>query len=187
MSVSEPDGTPPFAPLAGLVARLERAGIACVLGGSGLLHALGLADRVNDWDLQTDAPHAAVRLALGDAPAVLKGTDALHADHKLTLAEVRIEVICRFAFEVPGAVVRLPALEDGRWRGIPLASAEVWAVAYSLLAEGEGSTRRRERAERLFDHLAHRGACEVTLQALRDQPLPPALAARLDALPRRAA
>ncbi|MFI5370448.1 MAG: hypothetical protein ACHQ52_02745 [Candidatus Eisenbacteria bacterium] len=176
---------PPFEPLAALVATLERAGIACALGGSGLLHALGLADQVNDWDLQTDATHDAVRVALSDRQAILKGRDTLHADHKLTLPDARIEVICRFAFEVPGGVVHLPPCPDGGWRGIPLAGAEVWAIAYSLLAEGEGSARRRERAERLFEHLARRGARTDVCRALRAEPLPAALAARLDALPRR--
>jgi hypothetical protein len=175
--------TPPFEPLVALTAALERAGVRCVLGGSGLLAALGCVDRVNDWDLQTDASEDAVRAALEGRGAAYKGGDTLHADSKFTLAAERAEVICRFAFFAPLGVIRLPALAAGAWRGVPLASPEVWAVAYALLGAGERSELRRERAEMLFTHLTRHGADARAVRALLAQPLPPPLAARLAALP----
>src|SRR5262245_59362199 len=84
---------PPWSSLAGTVGRLETAGVQVALGGSGLLAALGLADRVRDWDLTTDAPYERVTEALAGVPYTPHGADALHADRKLALAEGEIEVI----------------------------------------------------------------------------------------------
>jgi len=177
--------SPPIEPLLDVVARLERAGLPCALGGSGLLAALELVDRVNDWDLTCDADPDRVAPLLEGLGLDLHGNDALHADHKLTLREERIEVICRFAFHGPLGTIRLACVPSGVWRGVPLSSVETWAVAYALLAEGERSARRRARSERLFELLARRGVDERVRVELLEQPLPAALAERLRALPPR--
>jgi len=169
-----------------LVETLERAGVACVLGGSGLLMALGLVDEARDWDLQTDASDETVRAALAGYRTTHHGNDALHADSKVVIPEAHAEVICRFAFFAPWGVVHLPALRSGAWHGVPLARPEVWAVAYALLAAGERSPRRLERSELLFNWLANAGADPAVKNALVAQPLPPPLAARLASLPLRA-
>ncbi|HUK64165.1 MAG TPA: hypothetical protein VLV15_12550 [Dongiaceae bacterium] len=179
------DPIPPLDPLLGLIATLDHSGVACVLGGSGLLHALGLVDRVRDWDLQTDASEDEVRTALAGYETTHHGNDALHADSKFGVPVARAEVICRFAFYVPAGVVRLPVIVSGAWCAVPLASLEVWAVAYALLAAGERSPRRLARSERLFSRLAERGADPAAVRTLLAQPLPPPLAARLAALPPR--
>jgi hypothetical protein len=165
-----------------LIAGFERGGIVAALGGSALLAALGLADQVRDWDLTVDAEPAAVRPRLEDPGWAFQGGDLLHADHKFSHEAWRIEVICRFAFHVPCGVVRLPLAVSRRWRDLPIASPEAWAVAYALLAEGEASERRRERAERLFAWLAREGADGRIVRALLGEPLPDALRARLAAL-----
>jgi hypothetical protein len=164
--------TPPLEPLREVVAVLERGGLRATLGGSGLLAALGLANDVRDWDLTVDAAAADVLPLLGGREATLCGSDALHADEKLTLDGGAIEIICRFAFFVPGGVVRLPVVERGRWQGVPLASPEVWAVAYALL-------ERPTKADMLFGWLAREGAEDEVLQALLREPLPAALRARV--------
>src|SRR5437868_2352335 len=46
------------------VGALQQRKIVTALGGSGLLAALGLTDRVRDWDLTTDAEPEAVATAL---------------------------------------------------------------------------------------------------------------------------
>jgi len=171
---------PPFALLRSAIGGLERAGITVTLGGSGLLAALGLADRVRDWDLTTDAPAEAVTAALSGDPSMLPGTlsgnDALHADHKLAFADGALEVILGFAFFTPAGVVRIPARVSERRDGLPLASPEGWAVAYHLLGRGE-------KSRTLFQYLESRGAEPRVVAELLAQPLPPDVAARLAALP----
>jgi hypothetical protein len=167
---------PAVEPLLALVARMERCGIRVALGGSGLLAALGLADVVGDWDLTTDAELDAIVAALAGEPFTHKGSDALHADQKLILADGSIEVIVGFAFHTPRGVVRLATREHGRWNGIPLGSPEAWAIAYHLLG-------RDAKAEALWRTLAERGADPEAVAALLGQPLAPELAARLRSLP----
>lgn len=167
---------PPIAPLRGRIARLEAAGIVVGLGGSGLMAALGLGDRVGDWDLTTDAAYEQVVDALAGETLEASGSDALHADRKLGLDGRTIEVIVGFAFHAPAGVVRIPTRVSARPDGIPLGSPEAWAVAYHLLG-------RTAKSEALLDHLARQGADPAVLEALLAQPLPPGLAGRLVALP----
>ena len=163
---------PPLEPLRAVIATLERAGIPCALGGSGLLAALGLTASVRDWDLQVDAPARLVYPQLDPARTRYVGSDALHADEKVELPEDRIEVICRFAFFTPDGIVELPAAIGERREGLPLACAEVWAVAYWLL-------EREAKAAALLAHLEAQGARAELIDALLAQPLPPALSGRL--------
>jgi hypothetical protein len=167
---------PPLEPLQALVGRLERAGIVVALGGSGLLAALGLTDTIRDWDLTTDAGLDPVLAALAGEPAEHHGSDELHADQKLMLAEGTIEVILGFAFHTERGVVRIPTVVSGRWERIPLGSPEGWAVAYHLLG-------RPEKSEALWRALGSRGADPQVVARLLREPLAPALARRLGDLP----
>ncbi len=177
--------TPPLAPLLEACARLEAAGVPHALGASGLLRALGLVARVNDWDVTCEADLATLESLFADRPHTTFGNSGCHADHKLNLEGGGIELIARFAFFVPGGIVRIPTRVTGHWQGVPLGSPVAWAVAYALMGELEDSPRRRERAELLFAHLAASGADAAAVEALLAQPLPAALAARLAALARR--
>jgi hypothetical protein len=167
---------PPVALLLRWIGELERAGITVALGGSGLLAALGLGDRVRDWDLTTDAPFERVVAALGDAPHRAFGSDAIHADRKLALADGALEVIVGFAFHGPSGPVHIPTRVSARPDGIPLGSPEGWAVAYHLLG-------RAAKAESLLGYLSRRGVDPAALAAMLGQPIPAGLAARLRALP----
>ena len=175
MTAPSVPATPPLPPLLDVVARLEALGIPCALGGSGLLAALGLADRVGDWDLTTDATVEEMLPAARGLAWERAGSDALHADAKLMFPELDIEVIARFAFHVPGGVVRIPTVVTGRWRGVPLGSPEGWAVAYDLLG-------RAGKRDRLLAHLRAHGHDAAVVRVLRAQPLPPGIAAALAAL-----
>jgi hypothetical protein len=180
--------TPPVEGLRAITARLDGAGLAWGLGGSGLLAALGLVDHVNDWDVQVEAGPDVVRALYPDLPHTFHGHGGCHADWKLSFAAERTELIPRFAFFVPGGVVRVTLQVSGTWRGIPIASPEGWACAYALMGELDEPglrARRAERAERLFAHLARAGADRARVAALFAEPLPEALAARLRALPVR--
>lgn len=176
---------PPLALLHAAGARLTRAGHGWALGGSGLLFALGLADHVGDWDLQTDASPEDCERACAGLPQERWDHNGCHADHKLRLWSGEAEIVIRFAFATPRGVVRLPLVQCGEWQGVPLAAPESWAVAYALLAELEGPPSRAAKSERLLAHMAGVGARTAAIESLLAQPLPAALAARLAALPRR--
>jgi hypothetical protein len=167
---------PPFELLRSTIERLEHAGITVAVGGSGLLAALGLTDRVRDWDLTTDASREEVAAALAGEPLTLSGNDALHADQKLALSDGAVEIILGFAFFTETGVVRIPTLVSARPDGLPLGSPEGWAVAYHLLGRGE-------KSERLLIYLEAHGAQAEARARLLAEPLPPQIAARLAALP----
>jgi hypothetical protein len=167
--------TPPFEPLLEIVARVEGAGIPCALGGSGLLAALGLTETVHDWDLTADAPLDRLLPVARGLAWTTAGPSGNHADAKLVLPALAIEVIAGFAFHVPGGVVRIPTVVAGRWRGVPLGSPEAWAVAYDLLG-------RPARRDLLLDHLRARGHSAATVARLLGEPLPEGIARTLAAL-----
>jgi hypothetical protein len=174
--------TPPIESLRLAFARLQRAGVPCALGGSGLLAGLGLVDHVRDWDLTADGDVTAIAALFSDLPHELAGHSGIHADHKVMLPSLEVEVIVNFAFAVEGPVIRIPTLTRVTWNGVPLASPEAWAVAYALMGEYEGEARRRERAELLFGYLARHGADHAALETLLAQPLPDFLRRRVMAL-----
>jgi hypothetical protein len=174
---------PPLAPLHILLAPLDAAGIPHALGGSGLLAALGLVNHVNDWDVTVEADVDTLA-ALHPAHAFTRhGNSGGHADHKLTFAAERTELIARFAFFVPGGIVRIPTVVTGRWNGVPLGSPVAWAAAYAIMAQQESDARRADRAERLFAWLDAQGA-DAGLEPLLTQPLPPGIGDRLRRLER---
>lgn len=177
---------PPLAPLHLALARLEAAGIPHALGASGLCASLGLVPVVNDWDVTVEADLDTLAEIFAGQPHERFGNSGCHADHKLNLEAGGIELIARFAFFVDGGIVRIPTRVTGRWQGVPVGAPEGWAVAYALMGELEDSARRRERAELLFAHLVRHGADGEVVRLLLAEPLPAALAARLEALPLRA-
>jgi len=169
---------PPLAPQHSLLAPLASAGIPHALGGSGLLAALGLVDHVNDWDVTVEIEVDALAALYPAATFTRYGNSGGHADHKLTFAAERTELIVRFAFFVPGGVVRIPTVVTDRWNDVPIGSPAAWAAAYALMADQESDARRAERAERLFAWLETHGA-DPGLSMLLAEPLPSAIAARL--------
>ena len=95
---------PPLAPLRGILARLERAGLAHALGASGLLAALGLVERVNDWDVTVDAPIDDLAAVFEGRSFTRHGNSGCHADHKLGFAAAviyELRVSPRPAFQTP--------------------------------------------------------------------------------------
>jgi hypothetical protein len=157
--------TPPLEPLLEIIARLQREGIVCALGGSGLLAALGLAGTVHDWDLTAEAPLARLLPIARGMRHETAGSDSLHADAKLMFPDLAVEVIAQFAFHAPRGVVRIPTVVTGHWRGVPLGSPEAWAVAYDLLA-------RPAKRDLLIGHLRARGHDRGIVTRLLAEPLP---------------
>ena len=178
---------PPLEPLQSLTARLDTAGIAWAVGGSGLLASLGLVHVVNDWDVQVEADPDKLQWLLAGVPHSFHGHGGCHADWKLAFETERTELIPRFAFYAPGGVVNVPLRVSGHWRGLPIASPEGWACAYWLMGQYDAPSlraRRAERAELLFAHLARHGADATRLEEMLSEPLPQPLATQLAVLPR---
>jgi hypothetical protein len=132
--------TPPLSGVRAAVAALEAAGLEVALGGSGLLAAHGLVERVGDWDLTTDASFDAVleALALGEVPvfAARDGApdEAPHASEALLSLAGGVDLIIGFALlDDGGARIPLPTRVSGRWNDLPLGDLSVWEQAYNLL------------------------------------------------------
>lgn len=148
---------------------LSDAGIVCALGGSGLLHSLGLIGEVHDWDVTTDAPldqveralarYNVMRLPHGDGIYASAYRLAIHGDAR------EIDLIGAMAIRTEGGVCRLPAIVAGSYHGIAVGSAEVWAVAYRLMG-------RAAKADLLAAYLRTHGARAEIVAMLLAQPLP---------------
>jgi hypothetical protein len=178
---------PPLFGLLTLTERLDAAGIAWAVGGSALLASLGLVDQVNDWDVQVHSDPEPLREMFADVPHVFHGHGGCHADWKLAFETQATELIPRFAFFVPGGVVRIPLHVSRHWSGLPVASPEGWACAYALMGEFDEPglrARRAERADRLFGWLSANGTDRARLAELMNEPLPSALRARFELLAR---
>lgn len=138
-----PPVVPPDAAVRRVLSALGARGIEAAIGGSGLLAALGLVDRVNDWDVTTDAPAEIVRAALDDtglvyrAATVRDGTYATRERFVVATDDHEIDVIVGFAAIVDGRVVAFPTRVTGEWRGLPLADPAVWADAYRHIGRSE--------------------------------------------------
>jgi len=177
---------PPLGPLRAALAKLAAAGIPHALGASGLCAALGLVERVNDWDVTCEADLGTLESVFADEPGESFGNSGCHADQKRNLRGGEIELIARFAFFVPGGVVRIPTIVTREWNGVPVGSPEAWAVAYALMGTLDDEAqraRRSARAEALFGWLGAHGAGPGAVRALLAEPLPADVAARLAALP----
>ena len=122
------------AALEAVAARLRAAGVPFLLGGSGLLWALGLDVEVRDLDLMLRAgDRARFEAAAGDW-LVSVTTDpgpVLTSAWKATLAVdgVEVEGLGGLGF-ADGR--ELPFRSGGEWRGVPLAAPEIWWAAYRV-------------------------------------------------------
>jgi hypothetical protein len=173
---------PPLEPLREILAVLDTAELPHAIGASGLLMALGLVDHVNDWDVTVEADIDTLAGLFPGRAFSRHGNSGGHADHKLSFESERVELISRFAFFVPGGVVRVPTVVTRTWNGLPIGSPAAWAAAYAIMAEQENDARRAGRAELLFEWLARNDASDVGLAAILAEPLPAAIAERLRAV-----
>ncbi len=122
---------------------LSAAGIGSVVGGSGLLASLGLVDVVNDWDLVTDGGEAAVAAVIrslglpSDSDRGDSGRFATQALHRLERNGEQVDVLVGFAIRTGEGIVPIPAAPGGTWRGLTMARAEDWRLAYSAMGRPE--------------------------------------------------
>ncbi|EKP94085.1 hypothetical protein [Thermaerobacter subterraneus] len=169
-----------------MIRTLTQAGCPVVLGGSGLLASLGLVDRVRDWDLVTDAP---LERVLAAVPVIQGWSGSLQVRRHPPFAsrffirwtpvpgsEPRrsVDLIGGFAIRTAGGICHLPALQGGTWQDVPIASPEVWLVAYRLM-------NRHDRADLLAGYLRHHGFAPDRVRRLLQEPLPDAVRRELKA------
>lgn len=134
--------------LAAIAMRLERADVPFLLGGSGLLHALGLPVSVRDLDLMArPQDHDALREAAGDWwQGSAHDLDERHRSDwlaTLRVAGVAVEVMAGLAVVIGGEVVALPFRQGGMWSAedveVPLAAPEVWWLVYRGTKPGKAA------------------------------------------------
>lgn len=135
--------TPPLETVAAVLDALERAGVRGVVGGSAVLAAHGAVDAVRDWDVVVDADPAEVEAALARLAAPVSrvtGDDARFATEALFVVDAgdhAIDVMVRFRIRDGDDVVEIPARRGSVWRGLPIARAEDWIVAYRAMGRFE--------------------------------------------------
>jgi hypothetical protein len=118
---------------------LQKHAMVTALGGSGLLAALGLTDRVRDWDLTTDAEPDLVASALRaarlrhDQVTAGDGGYATRARFRVDGGDHEVDLLVGFAFRVDGSTIPMPTRVTGHWQGLPLGDPVVWAQAYRLM------------------------------------------------------
>lgn len=123
------------------------------LGGSGLLAALGLIDRVRDWDLTTDAEPELVATALRAAQlehAEVTAGDGGYATRARFLVDGgdhEVDLLVGFGFRVGGSTIPIPTRVTGHWQGLPLGDPVKWAHAYRLM----GRTGRADTLQTWLD------------------------------------
>ena len=121
-----------LAALDAVAGRLREHGVPFLLGGSGLLHALGLDVPVRDIDLMLRAKDRGRFEAAAGGWLVGVTTDpgpVLTSAWKATLEVDGAEVEGLGGLGFAGGPV-LPFRAAGTWRGVPLCAPEIWWAAY---------------------------------------------------------
>lgn len=94
------------------------------------------------------------------------------SDYILALHEEGIEIVGDYAIRCGSDMCRFPSIRGGTWGDIPIASPEVWTIAYQMMG-------RLDKTELLFDYLKRTGVREGAVDLLLKEPLPSELRARL--------
>jgi hypothetical protein len=153
------------AALEAVALRLRAAGIPFLLGGSALLHAIGVPVEVGDVDLVLrPEDHDRLRDAAGGwwRGSTTETTELFRSPWKATLDVdgVEVDAVGGLAWAAAGGrVVRMPFRAEGTWRcgaaEVPLASPAHWLVLYEHYRPDRAaalaphiSPRQRELAER---------------------------------------
>ncbi|CAG7639082.1 hypothetical protein ACFQI7_08455 [Paenibacillus allorhizosphaerae] len=155
--------------LAVVIEKLEQFHLEYSLGGSGLLHSLGLTGIVRDWDIMTEAPKDRVLEALQnfEVKEIISGDYPFASEYKLLIHDddPQLEITGRFSIYTRKGLCRIPSLPVSRWNGIHVGSPEAWYVAYALM-------NRKEKAKLLLSYLKKVGSHQAIINILMNEPLP---------------
>jgi hypothetical protein len=144
------------AALEAVALRLQAAGVPFLLGGSGLLHALGADVEVRDVDLVLQpGDREAARAAVAEwwRAETTEPTELFRSPWKarLDVDGVEVELIGGLAWFDGERVVEMPFEAAGRWRcgaaDVPLAPPQAWLELYGRY--------RPERAALLASLIRH--------------------------------
>lgn len=133
-----------FADLRMISRRLSEHGIAHALGGSGLMHALGIDVTVNDWDITTEAPEKDVIAALADFDITRTPPSRQFPSGyllRIELATGSADIIGDFAIFANDMITPVPTIITGMWQGIPLGDPIVWARAYEAMGRNDKAAK----------------------------------------------
>jgi hypothetical protein len=152
---------------------LKESGISYVLGGSGLLHALGLVEQVNDWDLLVECPKEKLLRVIHEYSwqEQSSGDGLFASEYRIQVVPLSIDFIGYFALRSTKGIVKLPLEKgdgegkenrnghSGSWHGIPLSAPETWYVAYTMMG-------RESKAELLYNYLKDTNRNEELIRKL---------------------
>jgi hypothetical protein len=142
--------------VAALRAVAARLGVPVLLGGSGLLHALGADVTVGDVDLVArPQDRAAVEALPWWRATTTEPTPLMRSAWKadLDVGGVTVEVLGGLAWADGDRVVEMPFRAEGEWEGVGLAPAAHWLELYERYRPDRArvlaplvSAEQRERA-----------------------------------------
>ena len=118
----------------------KNVGLEFALGGSGLMHALGLTVTVHDWDLTTDEPWNKVEPLLRNFDFRYLEADEFYATKyrcKFKVGNSNIDLMGGFAIKTDAGIHHVATEITGQWQGVPMGSPEAWALAYKLMGRSE--------------------------------------------------
>lgn len=128
---------PSFEALELISKRFVENKIIHALGGSGLLFALGVIEKVKDWDIATEAPLENVIEALkGLESKIIPNNELFKSQYliKVAIGNTEIDNIGYFSIKKSnGASHIVPVKNFKDWNGIPLADPYEWLLAYKLM------------------------------------------------------
>ena len=127
-----------YADLVALSAALRAEGIPHALGGSGLMHFLGIDVDVHDWDVTTDAPEFELLTVVRRYPHERLGHAGPYCSRyafALSVGESTIDLIGGFAVRDGRGIVECRTIVTGTHETIPLGSPAEWARVYRALGE----------------------------------------------------
>jgi hypothetical protein len=119
--------------LAALRAVVAALDAPVLLGGSGLLHALGLPGTVGDIDLVArPSDRGAVEALPWWAETTTEPTELMRSAWKarLDVGGVEVDVIGGLAWRAGERTVTMPFRAEGEWEGVALAPAAHWLLLY---------------------------------------------------------